>query len=87
MEREEMIDEFQIESWFTPHPLSPAQEQAYADVLEKAHDFAVSVNENMPDGEDKVQIIQSLRQSILTAELAIRYRFQSGIVLAKGMTN
>jgi hypothetical protein len=80
-----MIDEAQIENWFKERKLTPAQEEAYREVLKHAGRFARAVNENMPDGEDKAQVIQNLRQSILTVELAIRYRFSSGIVLAKGV--
>lgn len=80
-----MIDDQQLQSWFGEHETTPAQQEAYRAVLDKAHAFASAVNENMPDGEDKVQVIQSLRQSILTVELAIRYRYRSGLVLAKGM--
>lgn len=80
-----MIDESQIDNWFSEHKVSAAQADAYLEVLKQAKRFAVAVNENMPDGEDKVQVIQNLRQSILTVELAIRYRYNSGITLAKGV--
>lgn len=80
-----MIDEDQINKWFQEFPPSPAQKLAYSEVLDKAFQFAKSINENMPDGEDKMQVINSIRQNILTVELAIRYRYNSGIVLAKGV--
>lgn len=82
---QEVIDEAQLDKWFTPHDPSPAQKDAYEEVLKQAKRFAIAVNENMPDGEDKLQVINGLRQSILTVELAIRYRFSSGIVLTKGV--
>jgi hypothetical protein len=80
-----MIDEAQIDNWFTERKISSAQAEAFQEVLKHAKRLAVAINENMPDGEDKAQVIQSLRQSILTIEMAIRYRFSSGIVLAKGV--
>ena len=39
----------------------------------------------MPDGEDKAQVINALRQHILTVELAIRYRYKSPISIARGV--
>lgn len=78
-----MIDEQQIEKWFGEHETTEAQKDAYRKVLASAKAFVVAVNENMPDGEDKGQVINSVRQSILTVELAIRYRFQGIVTLAK----
>lgn len=80
-----MIDETQIESWFGAYELSEAQKSAYEEVRQRAHDFVVAVNEQMPDGDDKVQVVQSVRQSILTVELAIRHRWQPLIRMAKGV--
>ena len=71
-----MIDERQINSWFSVAELSREQVEAFAEVMKQAKRFAVAVNENMPDGEDKNAVLQSLRQNILTVELAIRYRFK-----------
>ncbi len=78
-----MIDEGQIEKWFSEAEITEAQREAYRRVLKASREFAVAVNEEMPDGEDKVQVLNNLRQSLLTVELAIRYRYRSGVVLAK----
>lgn len=69
-----MIDEKQIDRWFSSPELDHRQKQAYMEILDAAHKYIVTVNRWMPDGEDKMQIVNSVRQGIITAELAIRYR-------------
>lgn len=71
-----MIDERQVDQWFSTPTITVEQAEAFRRVVESARGFAISVNESMPDGEDKNQVIQGLRQSILTVELAIRYRWR-----------
>lgn len=80
-----MIDEAQIAAFFSVPELSESQKTAYREVVEAAGAFARKVNENMPDGEDKAQVINALRQHILTVELAIRYRYKSPISIARGV--
>lgn len=80
-----MIDEAQIEQFFSVPELSESQKTSYAEVVDAARAFAKKVNENMPDGEDKAQVINSLRQHILTVELSIRYRYKSPISIARGV--
>ena len=80
-----MIDETQISAFFSVPDLSESQKTAYREVVEAARIFATKVNENMPDGEDKAQVINALRQHILTVELAIRYRYKSPISIARGV--
>ena len=80
-----MIDETQIAAFFSVPELSESQKTAYREVVEAALIFATMVNVNMPDGEDKAQVINALRQHILTVELAIRYRYKSPICIAKGV--
>lgn len=65
--------------------LSEAQVTAYREVVDAARELAEKVNQNMPDGEDKAQVINALRQNLLTVELAIRYRYKSPICIAKGV--
>lgn len=69
-----MIDEWQIQNWFSVHEQSEVQKTAYREVLDGALMFAATINRWMPDGEDKNMVMNSIRQNILTAELAIRYR-------------
>jgi hypothetical protein len=80
-----MIDQAQIAAFFSVPELSEGQKTAYSEIVETARAFAEKINENMPDGEDKAQVINALRQNLLTVELAIRYRYKSPICIAKGV--
>ena len=77
-----MIDERQVTAWFSVPEIKPEQKEAFEKVMAKAKEFAEAVNQHMPDGEDKAQVLQALRQNVLTVELAIRYRWQPLIRMA-----
>jgi hypothetical protein len=80
-----MIDERQINQWFSIPEISREQAEALNEVMKHAKRLAIAVNEHMPDGEDKNSVIQNMRQNIITIELAIRYRWKPLIRTAETM--
>lgn len=75
-----MIEESQIERWFSVPELSETQVQAYREIVAAARVYVVTLNRWMPDGEDKNMLVNQIRQEILTAELAIRYRGAQSVI-------
>ena len=80
-----MIDESQIAAFFSVPELPNRRRLPTVKLWRRPASLLRKVNENMPDGEDKAQVINALRQHILTVELAIRYRYKSPISIARGV--
>jgi hypothetical protein len=60
-----------ITAAFTYHPPKPAQVPIYEGIRDRARDFALYLNEVVPDGPDKSAAIRKLRECVMTANAAV----------------
>lgn len=65
------IQQSDIDNWFTYHAPNPDQLKAYADLRNKAKEFAELFNAYAPDSPDKTAAMRSLRNTVMAMNLAI----------------
>lgn len=73
-----MIPQYNLDEWFAPPRNDNGQDKAIAEVCASAKSFAETVNRVLPDGQEKQQAIEFIRQSVLAAELSIRWKWPAG---------
>lgn len=73
------INQKQIDEWFEVPVLTEPQETAYAEVHAAGKAYAEIVNKTVPDCEQKIQLIQQVRSTVLSAELAIRSQWPKSL--------
>lgn len=73
------INQKQIDEWFENPQLCDAQVVAYQAVLAAAKAHAEVVNQFVPDGDQKVALVQQIRSTALSAELAIRTQWPKSL--------
>lgn len=61
----------EIENWFSYHPPTQEQLQAYEVLREGGKELAHLINKYVPDCADKTAAIRKLRETIMTANAAI----------------
>lgn len=66
-----MIDEAQINNWFTYHSPTTDQAQIYEAIRSHAREFAHIINHLVPDGADKSAALRQLRETVMTANAAV----------------
>lgn len=60
-----------LHNQFTYHPPHGTQAQRYQEIRDKAYEFALFLNERVPDCADKSAAIRKLRECVMTANAAI----------------
>ena len=65
------MDPTLIDHWFSNHPATAEQRQAYDRLWASARPFAQEVNTLVPEGADKTAAIRQLRQAVTAAITAI----------------
>jgi uncharacterized protein YeaO (DUF488 family) len=71
MPRLPQVDEATIINWFTYHAPSEDQQKKYMLIRERARDFAMLLNAEVPDSADKTAALRHLRETVLMANQAI----------------
>ena len=66
-----MIQQEQIDSWFSYHPPNADQQKAYTDIRNKAKELAEMFNALAPDCADKTAAMRELRGTVMAMNLAI----------------
>ena len=66
-----MINQADIENWFTYHAPTSEQVGHYNAIRQAAQAYAETVNEHAPDGADKTAAMRTIRNSVMQANLAI----------------
>lgn len=66
-----MIDEAQINNWFTYHAPDEDQRVKYEAIRAHAREFAHVINNLVPDSADKTTALRTLRESVMWANAAI----------------
>jgi hypothetical protein len=66
-----MINQADINNWFTYHAPTPEQLVAYNEIRTAAKIYAETVNKHVPDGADKTAAMRTIRNSVMQANLAI----------------
>lgn len=66
-----MIQQEQIDSWFSYHAPNPDQLKAYTDIRNKAKELAEMFNAYAPDCADKTAAMRELRGTVMAMNLAI----------------
>ena len=66
-----MIDADQITNWFTYHAPTRDQQVNYETIRNHAREFAHILNNLVPDGADKLEAMDLLRKTVMTANAAI----------------
>lgn len=67
-----MIGERILLNMFLYHPpISEAQKVKYEEIRERAHYFAIHINEQVPDSPEKRNAIDALREAVMWANAAI----------------
>lgn len=70
------IPQYQIDEWFASPDRSDGQDEAQGEILNAARVLAETVNKHLPDNEEKLQVMQSIRQTVLIAEQVIRWKWR-----------
>ncbi len=66
-----MIDETQINNWFTYHKPTEDDTIKYEAIRAHAREFAHVINNLVPDSADKTTALRTLRESVMWANAAI----------------
>jgi len=66
-----MIDTKHLDNWFTYHPPTEAQKEAYRAIREAAFAFAQTVIDYTPPSADQSAAIRHIREAVMTANAAI----------------
>ena len=66
-----MINQADIDNWFTYHAPTPELVAHYNAIREAAKIYAETVNKHVPDGADKTAAMRTIRNSVMQANLAI----------------
>ena len=65
------MNEKMIDAWFSNHPATPRQRQAYELLWDSVRPVGHLFNRLIPDGEDKKHALLSLRTAVTAAITAI----------------
>lgn len=60
-----------IDNWFTAHPATPEQADAYQQIRIGAHDLAIVVDQLVPDSTEKDLAFYALRSAAMWANAGI----------------
>ena len=66
-----MINQADLNNWFTYHAPTPEQLVAYNEIRTAAKIYAETVNKHVPDGADKTAAMRTIRNSVMQANLAV----------------
>lgn len=66
-----MIPQYDIDNWFTYHPPTSGQVSDYAEIRNKAKEFAELLNQLLPDCADKTATFRKLREVVMMANQTI----------------
>lgn len=66
-----MINQDDIDNWFTYHSPTADQLPKYARIRNAAKDFADLLNELLPDSADKTATLRKLREVVMAANQTI----------------
>ena len=72
------IPQYNLDEWFAVPRHDNGQDEAINAILADAKKFAETVNRLIPDGQEKQQAIEFIRQAVLVGELAIRWKWPAG---------
>jgi len=71
-----MINKDQLKNWFTFHPPTEGQNEAYRELREKGLELAELIHRVVPESADQSDAIRKVREAVMTAN--------SGIACAPG---
>ena len=74
------IPQYQIDEWFRSPENSAEQMEANNEILQAGRVLAETINRHLPDGEEKMQAMQTVRQSVLIAETVIRWKWRKSSI-------
>lgn len=66
-----MISKEQLKNWFTYHPPTEGQNEAYRELREKGLELADTILRVVPEGADQSDAIRSVRNAVMTANAGI----------------
>lgn len=66
-----MIDEQYIANWFTYHAPTKDQTTVYEAIRAHGREFAFVINNLVPDGQDKIEALNKLREAVMWANAAV----------------
>lgn len=72
------IPQYSIDEWFAEEKSDASRESAKKSILTYAKRFAEAINETLPDGDEKINAINNIRQAVLACELSIRWKWPAG---------
>ena len=73
-----MIPDYTLDEWFAPPRHDRGQDEAVKAILDSARSFAATINLTLPDGDEKINAMQNIRQAVLSCELSIRWKWPAG---------
>lgn len=69
-----MIDQEQLENWFTHHPPTGNDVYRYKKLRAAGYEFAKTIIESTPPSADQSAAIRKVREAVMTANAAIACR-------------
>jgi hypothetical protein len=79
-----MASQSEINNWFMYHAPTPEQLVAYNDIRQAAKIYAETVNKHVPDSADKTVAIRKIRESVMSANLAVACNWPALVNEVKG---
>jgi hypothetical protein len=72
------MDQSILTNWFYYHPPTPDQSPKYTAIRAAALSFATVINDNCPDGPDKIAAMRLIRDAVATANGSIACWVEDG---------
>ncbi len=70
--------QYQLDEWFAEPRYENGQHAAVVEILAKCKTLAETINKLLPEGQEKAQAFDFIRQTVIISELAIRWKWPAG---------